>query len=293
MKAVCLKLAAVLLLLSLFPQHRAAAESTVRKVCVDPGHQWKGDSQTEPIAPGSKIQKAKVTSGTTGVSTKKPEYALTLEVGLKLRNKLEETGYAVTMTRTENEVEISNMERAQVCNEHSEIAIRLHADGAESRSVRGFSVLHPANGEHTGSIYAGSKQLAALLDEKMREETSASSRGLSERADLTGFNWSTIPVVVLEMGFMTNPEEDRLLSEAAYQDQIVASIVKTTDAYFGLEQGEPYSAHLQLDETTSFFNEPLDSQAQGQLAPQLVEAVARKGRWVLIHTWIGDKWILP
>ena len=43
-------------------------------ICIDPGHQSKGDSNPEPVAPGSGQQKARVSSGATGVATKKPEY---------------------------------------------------------------------------------------------------------------------------------------------------------------------------------------------------------------------------
>ena len=45
-------------------------------ICIDPGHQEKGDSNSEPVAPGSYVKKARVSSGATGVATKKPEYIL-------------------------------------------------------------------------------------------------------------------------------------------------------------------------------------------------------------------------
>ncbi|MDF2597078.1 MAG: N-acetylmuramoyl-L-alanine amidase, partial [Clostridia bacterium] len=48
-------------------------------VCIDPGHQAKGDPRGEPIAPGSANKKARVSSGTSGVGTKKAEYQVNLE----------------------------------------------------------------------------------------------------------------------------------------------------------------------------------------------------------------------
>ena len=51
-------------------------------ICIDPGHQRKGNNGKEEIAPGSGITKPKVSSGTSGTATKKDEYVLTLEVGL-------------------------------------------------------------------------------------------------------------------------------------------------------------------------------------------------------------------
>ncbi|HLB04072.1 MAG TPA: hypothetical protein VJK66_03560 [Gaiellaceae bacterium] len=42
------------------------------------------------------------------------------------------------------------------------------------------------------------------------------ARGLQERTDFTGFNWSDVPVVLVEVGFMTKPIEDRRLATAAH-----------------------------------------------------------------------------
>jgi N-acetylmuramoyl-L-alanine amidase len=48
---------------------------------------------------------------------------------------------------------------------------------------------------------------------------------LEERSDLTGFNWSDVPVTLVEMGFMTNAAEDKLLESGTYQDKIVQGLV--------------------------------------------------------------------
>lgn len=53
-----------------------------------------------------------------------------------------------------------------------------------------------------------------------------SNRGVIERNDLTGFNWSKVPVVLVEMGFMSNPEEDRLLSDDNYQNKLAEGLCK-------------------------------------------------------------------
>ncbi len=85
-------------------------------ICIDPGHQARGNSELEEQAPGSSIKKAKVSSGTRGVVTKKNEYELTLDVGLKLRNLLKSKGYKTFMIRETHNVNISNKERALITN---------------------------------------------------------------------------------------------------------------------------------------------------------------------------------
>ena len=51
-------------------------------ICIDPGHQSRGDSTPEPVAPGSSETKARVTGGTSGVATGQTEYQLNLSVSL-------------------------------------------------------------------------------------------------------------------------------------------------------------------------------------------------------------------
>lgn len=49
------------------------------------------------------------------------------------------------------------------------------------------------------------------------------NRGV-ERDDLTGFNWSKVPVVLIEMGFMSNKKEDQLLSDSNYQEKLAEGL---------------------------------------------------------------------
>jgi len=58
-------------------------------------------------------------------------------------------------------------------------------------------------------------------------------RGLQERSDFTGFNWSDVPVILVELGFMTNPTEDRLLASAAYQRRAAVGLCRGTLRFLG------------------------------------------------------------
>lgn len=205
-------------------------------VVIDPGHQASPDYSKEPVGPGATTNKAKVSTGTAGTATGIPEGELVLAVGLKLRDSLQKHGVKVVMTRTAQEVNISNIQRAQIANEaQADIFVRIHADGSENPEVKGIHVLYPASIKGwTDDIAKASKQAAALVQSELIAVTGAVDLGIQTREDITGFNWSDVPVVLAEIGFMTNPEEDRLLATPSYQDKIVQGLAQAILAFLGV-----------------------------------------------------------
>ena len=202
------------------------------KVCIDPGHQAKFDSRGEPVAPGSSAKKAKVSAGTKGVATKKNEYEVNLEAALLLREMLNNKNYNVIMTRDNNDVNISNIERAEIANENNaDIVIRIHCDSLLDSSKTGATILVPNKDcEWTKEIYENSYKFATILQEKLKGEN-IKVNGVFERKDITGFNWSKVPVVILEMGFMSNYNEDTMLSNPDYQKKLMNCVSEAIDEY--------------------------------------------------------------
>lgn len=201
-------------------------------VCIDPGHQQKGNPQLEPIAPSSSSKKAKVSSGTAGVATKKAEYVLNLEASSILKEILLQRNYEVFMTRESHEVDISNSQRAMLANErNSNMVVKIHADSLTDSSKTGASILIPAQkSKYTSSIYQESYECAKLIAQKMKENN-IKVNGIFERNDLTGFNWSKVPVVLVEMGFMSNYNEDIMMSNPNYQRKMMNCIADGIDEY--------------------------------------------------------------
>lgn len=64
----------------------------------------------------------------------------------------------------------------------------------------------------------------------------STSRGLTYRSDQTGFNWCERPIVNIEMGHMTNPEEDQKLIDPEFQDKMAEGLYQGILAYFLAEQ---------------------------------------------------------
>lgn len=197
-----------------------------RLVMLDPGHQRYGNNAPESVGPDTRETKPMVSSGTVGVRTKKPEYVLNLEVSLLIKDELVRRGIEVAMTRESHEVDISNKQRADMANEAgAALAVRIHADGDSSPKTKGFSVLYPsASLAAVKPIAAESHEAAGFILNHLKAATDTTGRGLSARSDLSGFNWSKVPVVLVELGFMTNPEEDELMSEAEYQKKLARGI---------------------------------------------------------------------
>lgn len=198
---------------------------------IDPGHQRHSNHDKELNAPGSDVMKNKVSAGTEGTYTHTPEYQVNLDVGLLLRDMLEEAGATVVMTRTSNDVDISNIERAQLFNANkTDYALRLHCNDSDNPDVRGAFMLVPEKNPYKDECV----RAAQLLIDAYCGETGAKNLGLRYRYDQTGFNWCERMIINIEMGHMSNYEEDYLLSDAEYQRKMAKGLFKGICEYFGV-----------------------------------------------------------
>jgi len=214
----------------------AAAAPSRATVVIDPGHDLRANLQTEPIGPGSATLKIKDGGGTTGVVTGLREADLNLRVALRLRPLLEHAGVRVVMTRTRTSgTSIGNIARARIANRaHAALFLRIHADGSLDRSSRGTHTLYPAfHRGWTDDVYARSKHAAGIVQEELVGTLGFPDRGLQERSDYTGFNWADVPTILVEMGFMTNPTEDRLLATPRYEQRAAVGLCRGTLRFLG------------------------------------------------------------
>lgn len=204
-------------------------------ICIDPGHQAQANTEREPLGPGSDQTKVKVASGTRGVASGVPEYIVTLQVSLKLKAILEERGYQVIMTRLHHDVDISNSARAYLAAKvGADAFLRIHCNGYGDPSVQGILTMCQSRwNEWVGEYYEEWYRLSDCILQGMIARTGAVSRGVQCTDSMTGINWSQVPTTLIEMGFMTNPEEDLKLVDDAYQDLLALGIADGLDAYFG------------------------------------------------------------
>ncbi len=202
-------------------------------ICIDPGHGDNSFEVMENIAPNSNEQKPGFAFGTRGVATGVAERDLNMEISHKLNEALKAAGFETAMTRDGQKSDMTNIARAEFGNQlNADLSVKIHANGSETQSTRGAMVLIPS-GKYIQDqdMLARSRSAGQLILDSYIRSTGAYSLGLIERDDITGFNWSKIPVVLVEMGFMTNPEEDLLMASPEYQDKIVSGIVEGVLAY--------------------------------------------------------------
>lgn len=216
----------------------AARAGTAPVVVIDPGHDARANLATEPIGPGSSTRKIKDGGGTHGVVTGIREPDLTLDVSLRLRRLLRAAGVRVVMTRTRTSgASMGNIARARIANDAgAALFLRVHADGASSASARGTHTLTPAlRRGWTDDVYASSRRAATLVQTELVRTLGFPNRGIQERSDFTGFNWADVPVILVEMGFMTNPTEDRALALPTVRQRAALGLCRGTLRFLGLE----------------------------------------------------------
>jgi N-acetylmuramoyl-L-alanine amidase len=214
----------------------SAPAATQPVVVIDPGHDLRANLQTEPIGPGSSTRKIKDGGGTRGVVSGTTEAQLNLAISLRLRALLERAGVRVVMTRSKTAgTSIGNVARARIANRAgAALFLRIHADGAPAASVRGTHTLSPAlRAGWTDDIYNSSRAAARTVQTALVRALGFPDRGLQERSDLTGFNWADVPAILVEVGFMTNPTEDRALATDPYRERAALGLCRGVLLYLG------------------------------------------------------------
>lgn len=184
-------------------------------IVLDPGH---GGSDSGAIGPR-------------GVTEKE----VTLAVAKKVQNILENGGAKVVMTReTDRDVYGVNATDRQELQARVDVGTRVpDADIFVSIHCNAFS--NPAaHGTETYYYSSSSRgyRLASLLDEELIAAGKLFNRGV-KAANFYVIHHSPMPASLVELAFITNPEEERLLSDDSYQNRLAMAIAKGISRYFG------------------------------------------------------------
>lgn len=187
-----------------------------KTVCVDPGHQaQRGEDEWED--PGMTRRKPPE-AGKRGSLLGVLEHEVTLNISLKLKSLLEKEGMNVVMTRESNDVSVSNVTRAEIGNNaNADLTVHIHTAWSEDPMMEGCAVMYPARTRWTDSIYEKSKTAALYIVSELSKSTGLSDLGVFDRHDLSELNWSKVPAVEAEVGYLSSPMDENMLSEESFR----------------------------------------------------------------------------
>jgi len=225
----------------------------IRRIVIDPGHGGRD----------------------TGVQAKglEPEKRLTLEFARLLKSRLEDFGFWVALTRDDDRY-LSLSERVEIADEYgADLLISVHFNGWEDADVRGFEVFYPSkipSNVHVGRVAerenlalgVGAGQVEDFIKvywrfKKERDfqasELLANLIGRSAERGVSGLVtrgvWgapfavlvkSSVPAVLVEFGYITNPDEAELLLSSEYRSALIESVAQAVcacDIVLWLRQG--------------------------------------------------------
>ena len=183
-----------------------------RVVVIDPGH---GGSDAGAIGPSGVREKT-----------------VALAVSLKAQKLLANAGYNVVMTRT-TDIDVAApgvsdatelQARVNKAPPNAELFISVHCNAFSNSNAHGMETYH-APGARQGS------RLARLLNEELEKLGGLHNRGV-KAARFYVMTHSKCAASLIELGFITNPHEERLLADEDYQQQLAQAITNAVNRYF-------------------------------------------------------------
>jgi len=180
-----------------------------RPICIDPGH---GGHDPGAIGP-------------TGLR----ESEVVLDVANRIVSLLDERGHSVLMTR-ERDSFVGLRERAKVANHaSSRIFVSLHCNAFTDPDANGLEVWH-WDGSRLGEMLAGH------IQSRLVDALGWRDRGVKPTHVFQVLNHTRMPAVLVELGFLSSPDEEAQLSSDSVRQTIADEIVRAIEDY--IEEAE-------------------------------------------------------
>ena len=173
------------------------------------------------------------------------EKSLTLAIQSRVKAKLESEGYQVVTTRTSDTyVDLTDRSRAANASE-SDIFVSIHINASGSSAAQGIETYYyQPYAEYPSRINATyhanptrlsmSDTLANAIQSSLINATGAQNQGV-KRQTFAVLRETTAPAVLLELGFLSNPQEAARLNTSAYQETLANAIVAGIKSYYEKE----------------------------------------------------------
>lgn len=207
-----------------------AAEGRLKgvTVCIDPGHQRKTQVETVRRAPNIAESVTTRIGSASGTATGRKESIVTLEISVLLRDMLLAEGATVVMTRDTQKTFVGMLERAYIPNEaNADFVLRLHCNSG-NEWAQGIQIYCPSDSSYAQAVadLETYRAMGNTLLSAMKAATGKTRGGCTMNNSYVGNNWSMMPSFLVEMGYMSNQEEDYQLSSPVYQQWLAQGMVE-------------------------------------------------------------------
>jgi N-acetylmuramoyl-L-alanine amidase len=187
------------------PRHPAEQYLRGMTIVLDPGH-GKSDGETDPT----------YKRGPTGVR----EDDMNLRVSLLLKDLLEPAGVKVILTR-DSDVLLELGDRAQIANRaEADLFLSVHHNAVDNPTANYSSVWYHGEVDDNSVELDVARYIGHSLGRHLRTDVARTSPALSDTLMYkTGFGVlraTTVPALLLEISFFTNPAEEQRLADAVY-----------------------------------------------------------------------------
>ena len=209
-----------------------------KTVALDPGHNGKNaqsPSEINRLVPDGRGGKKACNTTGTATADDFPEHAFNFNVAVAMRERLQELGAEVVMSRDDDDSvgPCVDYRGAFAKDAGADILLSIHANGSNDQRISGFGVI-TAPGRHSDASQDLAHALAAGLEDGDFAANAAGygADGLSERTDLAGLNNAQVPAALVECGEMRNPDEAAVMESPEGQERYAEALVAGIVAYF-------------------------------------------------------------
>ena len=206
------------------PLKNDAPDLTGFSIVIDPMHQAETSETTESLMPDKEAFKASATAGGKGVKTGIAESELVLNYALCVKEYLEKCGAKVVLTRTVNDIDLSNQDRARIATSSDcDIYLRLEAKCADDPALTGVRVCIPEYSKSKTKDFSTGQDLCEAIAEAEGLENGGAATSMA----YTGLNYATsVHAFQLNLGFLSNEIDEQILVDSGNIYEVAASLAE-------------------------------------------------------------------
>ncbi|WP_051524715.1 N-acetylmuramoyl-L-alanine amidase family protein [Pseudobutyrivibrio sp. MD2005] len=225
---------AMLLAVMVFPTMNVEAKQVTtadptKIIVIDPSGQETANKRKEPVGPGAFKTTAETPTSENGAKTGCADYDINLQIALKLQDILKDQGYTVLLTRESNDVDISNSGRAMIANTAG-ADVFVVISGKENPGIS--VVCQSEDNPYNYGNYKDGRLLSDAIVGSVSQNTNTNDATVEEMDDKAAINWCEVPTAIVEVGAITNKNDEEKLVTDDYQSEMALGIANGIDSYF-------------------------------------------------------------